>query len=355
MKLLRPVVPFVLMLVCGFPAHGDRITLKNGDRLTGPIVKSDGKSLTIKSDLAGPVTVPWDAVETISSTAPLNLTLKDGQVLLGPVTTADGKLEVATQTAGTVTTPKGDVQGIRSKEEQAAYEAELDRLRNPRLLDLWSGFVDTGLSAARGNAKTTAFNLTMNAARTTKRDKISAYFTSLYATNATNGPPMTTANAERGGVGYSLNISDRAYGFGSVDLEFDEFQKLDLRFAPGGGLGYHAVKSERTTLDLFGGGALNKEFFSTGLKRTSGEILAGQEVTYKLSTVTSLHEKLVFYPNLTETGQYRINFDASAVTALKKWLAWQLSISNRYLSNPVFGAKTDDLLLTTGLRVTFAR
>ncbi len=34
----------------------------------------------------------------------------------------------------------------------AAYQLQLDRLRNPSLRGLWIGTVDTGLSLSRGNA-----------------------------------------------------------------------------------------------------------------------------------------------------------------------------------------------------------
>ena len=50
-----------------------------------------------------------------------------------------------------------------------------------------------------------------------------------------------------------------------------------------------------------------------------------------------------------------INFDVGAVTALKKWLSFQLTASDRYLSTPVGGRKRNDVLLTTGFRVSFAR
>ena len=70
--------------------------------------------------------------------------------------------------------------------------------------------------------------------------------------------------------------------------------------------------------------------------------------------VTILRQKFVFFPNLTNSGEYRINFDFSQATTLRKWLAWQVTVSNRYLSNPVPGRKTNDLILTTGFRITFA-
>jgi putative salt-induced outer membrane protein YdiY len=329
----------------------DQITMKNGDRFTGAVVKLDGKNLVFKSDYAGTIAVPWDAVAGISSTEPLSITLQDGQLVVGQVTTADNKLVIQTRDTGTVTASRDAVQMVRSQAEQA----EADRYRNPRITDLWNGFLDFGYAAARGNSATNNLNVTANATRATPRDKIEVYFTSLYASNKVSGKSFVTANAIRGGIGYSLNVTPRTFAFGSVDLEYDQFQDLDLRFAPAGGFGYHAAKTETTLFDVFGGVSLNREFFSTGLNRTSGEILGGEELNYKVSSITSLHERLTFYPNLTRTGEYRANFDLSAATTLKKWLAWQITASDRLLSDPLPGRKRNDFIFTTGLRVTFAK
>jgi len=61
------------------------------------------------------------------------------------------------------------------------------------------------------------------------------------------------------------------------------------------------------------------------------------------------------FDNLNNGGEYRMNFDLGTATTLRKWLSWQVTASDRYLSNPVFGRRTNDLLLTTGFRVSFAR
>ena len=49
--------------------------MKNADRLTGSITKSDGKVLVIKTDYAGDVTVKFDAIQSITSTGDLNVSL----------------------------------------------------------------------------------------------------------------------------------------------------------------------------------------------------------------------------------------------------------------------------------------
>ncbi len=345
----------VIVLLVSLDAWADQVTLKNGDRLSGRIIKSDTSALSIKSDFAGTVAVQWDAVQEISSTQPLHVTSKDGQVLVGTLTTTAGKVEVDTREAGKVMLVKEAIRAIRSSEEQTAYEAEIERLRNPRLTDLWTGSVDAGLSLARGNAETTNYNLATEAARITSRDKISAHFSSLFAKNKTNGKSQTTANAKRGGIRYDLNLSSRTFAFGFTELESDQFQRLDIRVVLGGGLGRHVMKTERTALDLFGGGAFNKEVFATGPRRSSGELLTGEEFSYQLANRTFFKERAVLYPNLSQVGEYRLTFDSSVITNLNRWLAWHLTLSDRYLSNPLPGTKKNDLLLTTGIRVSFGR
>ena len=166
-------------------ARSDQVTLKNGDRLTGTIVKSDAKTMLIKTEFAGEVNVQLEAVTSITSTQPLHLGLKDGETVVGTVATSDGKFEVATKTTGELAAAKDTVVAVRNDDEQKAYDAEIDRLRNPRLTDFWSGILDTGLSVTRGNSATLTYNLAGKAARVTSRDKISVYATAVYATDAT--------------------------------------------------------------------------------------------------------------------------------------------------------------------------
>jgi len=347
-----------LLIVFCLPSFllADQVTLKNGDHLTGSIVKYDGKNLVLKSEAAGQVTIPWDSVTALTSTDPVTVVLKDGQTIVGTVTTApDGKIQVATQAAGQVTAARDTIVTIRSKAEQAAYDADIDHSRNPRLVDLWTGFLDLSFAKSGGNANTKTFTLNSNASRATTRDKITVNYTQIFSSSDASGTNLTTASAKRGGVAYNLNINKRWYAFGSVDLENDQFQDLDLRFSPAGGGGIHVIHSERTQFDAQLGASLDREFFTTGLHRTSGEILLGEELTHKLFANSSLHEKLTFYPNVSDTGNYRMNFDISAVTVIRKWFSWQASFSDRYLSDPVPGLKKNDELFTTGLRLSFTK
>jgi small nuclear ribonucleoprotein (snRNP)-like protein len=92
----------IVLLLCP-SVFADQITLKNGDRLTGSIERSDEKTLVIKTEAAGEVTVQWSAIETIKSDQPLHVRLAGGQTVVGPVSSTDGQVEIATKNAGTIT------------------------------------------------------------------------------------------------------------------------------------------------------------------------------------------------------------------------------------------------------------
>ena len=70
MRLMRVAV--ACFIVSGL-LSADQVTLSNGDRITGKIVKKDGDKITVKSDLMGEVTVAWSAVTSLKSEEPLTV------------------------------------------------------------------------------------------------------------------------------------------------------------------------------------------------------------------------------------------------------------------------------------------
>jgi putative salt-induced outer membrane protein YdiY len=350
MRNTRLAVLWIVVLVPS--VFADQVTLKNGDRLTGSIVTSDAKTLVLKTDYAAEVTIKWDFVHEIKSSEPLYVGTKAGQVMVGRVTTSDDKFVVATKESGSVTVARADVTSLRNAAEEKKAQAALERLRHPRLSDLWSGYLDAGLGLVRGNSANSNLTFGLNAVRATSRDKITYYTTAAFARSTVNGVTATTAQSIAGGIRYDLNLSDRSFAFGTLDLFNDRFQDLDLRTVLGAGGGLHAIKNGHTSLDLLAGATFDRESFTT-LNRSSGELLLGETYTRKFLASTAFNEGLFFYPNLTSTGQFRGTFNAALVTKLSKSLSWQTSFNDYYLSNPVAGKKTNDLLLTTGIRVTF--
>jgi small nuclear ribonucleoprotein (snRNP)-like protein len=341
------VVPAGLVLST---AQADQVVMKNGDRVTGTIIKQDGKTITIKTDNFGIVTAPWDKVASLQSDQPVNVALKDGKTLVGAVAPSEGKVEITTKDTKVDVSP-GEIAAIRNADEQKAYE----RLLSPGLLQLWSGGGSLGWAGTEGNAQTLTFTTAINAARVTNTDKISLYFNSIKASASIGGQNASTAQAVRGGIGYDRNVNPRLFVNVFNDYEYDKFQNLDLRFVIGGGFGFHAVKNKRSVLNLLGGVDYNHSSFSTPLIRNAAEAFWGDEYTLKLTGASSLTQSFRMFNNLSDTGAYRVNFDLGVVTKIKKWLSWNLALSDRYLSDPVTGRKPNDWLYTAGFGATFAR
>src|SRR5258706_5047331 len=145
---MRTALGFFTIVLCMQTAFADQVTMKNGDRLSGTVVKSEAKSLVMKTEFVGNVTISGDAVTAITSTTQLHFALKDGQTVVGTVTTTpEGRFTIATKETGSVTAARDSVVAIRSDQEQA----EIDRYNNPRLTDLWTGFLDLSYANTHGN------------------------------------------------------------------------------------------------------------------------------------------------------------------------------------------------------------
>jgi putative salt-induced outer membrane protein YdiY len=292
-------------------------------------------------------------------------------MIVGPVTTTGGQIQVATQTAGVVTAPMDSIQLIRSDAEEAAYVAALNRSQHPHLLDFWSGMLDTGLSVTEGNSSTLTYTLSGKAIRQTDRDKITVYATAVYGRDDNTSPSQTTADQIQGGVRVDVNFTPRWFAFGMTDFNTNALQHLDLQNVIAGGAGYHVIKTKNTTFDLSGGAGFNQQYFSAytltnpapppptlafpAVTQTGAEIVAGEEFNTKLSTRTTFSENFTFYPGVGGAGGYRFTFNTTAATKLKNWLGWQITFADNFISNPPFGIQDNDLLLSTGLRLTFGK
>lgn len=362
--MLRKFLVLALIALFGLSSalFADQVTLKNGDRLTGTVVKSDGKTLVIHTDAAGDVELKFDAIQDIKTEAELHVALKDGKTAVGPVTTSDGKLDIATK-SGSVEAPTGDVTMLRNDAEQTAYEKKL----HPGLMHGWEGGVNVGFSIARGNSETENLALAFNADHPTEHDKITLYASTINTTNNL-ATPSSVANLTQAGIRYDRDLTSRLFAFAGADFMVNGLQFLDLRQVYGGGLGVHVIKNDRTILDLLGGLNYTHETYSNGNVIAIGpppvydsygvtnRFLAatiGEEWDQKVGKSTTLTQTLGFFPNLQQTGEYRFTFNFGSVTKLNKWFGWQNQFGDIYISNPPAGAKSNDVIFTTGLSVSF--
>jgi hypothetical protein len=359
---MRKAAVFVAFVISSFSAavFADQVTFKNGDRLTGTIVNSNGKEITFKTDGAGEIKIQWDAVKELTSDETVYLVTAEKKTVSGKVTTEERNLLVHTANGGAVAVPFASVATIRSESEQAAYEKSL----HPGLLQDWKGGANIGFAFARGNSDTTNLDIAFNADRKTSSDEITLFTSTLYSTNGGPGGGVT-ADAILGGARYARNITPRLFAFASADYTHDELQALNLRSIYTAGLGWHLVNNPNTTFDVLAGANYTRETYSggattagstTGVNRNLPGITAGEDFTRKFGAASVFTEHFYFYPDLDDLSQYRFALDAGWVTKINRWLGWQVSVSDRYHKNPpILGPKKNDVIFSTGLNIAFSR
>ena len=332
----------------------DQVVMKNGDRVTGLIVKKDAAALTIKTVHFGTVTLPWDQVDSVKADAPLTVVLPNDRSVEGTIASSGDKIVVTGK--GTDTVAPKDIVALRNADEQKAYL----RMLKPRIFDLWLVTGNIGLAGTSGNAVTRTFTTPVNFLRATRTDKTTAYFNFIRSSASIGGISADTASAVRGGWAYNRNLRPRIFATVFNDYEYDRFQNLDLRAVFGGGLGWHAWKAEKGFLDIVGGADYNRESFgksgnAAAFTRGTAEAYWGDDLGYKLSKRFGITQTYRMFNNLSDTGNYRQNFDIGMSASLAKYFTWNAALSDRYLSNPASGRKKNDFLYSTGFGFTFAK
>ena len=88
----RTALIVAAILSCGAPvfAQGrtDVLTLRNGDRITGEVVRLERGRLEFKTDDAGTLYLEWDKLSSVVAMRLVEVTTADGRRFLGSLGTA---------------------------------------------------------------------------------------------------------------------------------------------------------------------------------------------------------------------------------------------------------------------------
>src|SRR5262245_24861810 len=202
-----------LILISSHNVAADQLTLKNGDRVSGSIIKSDGKTIVFKGELVGEVNIALDNVTEILTDKPLYVGLADGRTVVGTVKSTGGQTEIRSGT-NVVTVSQGTIQFVRSEEEQRIYEKTL----NPGWMEQWTGGANLGIALTKGNSDTTNVALGLDISRATLRDKTSLYGAGVYNRDSTDGESRTIANTLRFGGRYDRDFNKKWFAYFFSDL-----------------------------------------------------------------------------------------------------------------------------------------
>jgi hypothetical protein len=141
---------FILCLFTAFlltipsPAHAAVVVLKNGDGITGRIVKMENKRLEIDIPSAGIIKMKWEDVQSVTTERPMSVKLYSAVDLPGD--TEDSKLNRL------ILTSLGEDGAIRLEDVRAINFAEND----------YRGYLSAGGNRSSGNSETQALNISGN-------------------------------------------------------------------------------------------------------------------------------------------------------------------------------------------------
>jgi putative salt-induced outer membrane protein YdiY len=214
-----------------------------------------------------------------------------------------------------------------------------------------------GASTSSGNSDATNVSLSFDGVRATEQRKSTVYANAQYA----SAGGVTTGEQFRLGGRHDQDLTPSFFAFGGLDAERNRFANLKLRGQASGGLGWHVLKSETTTFDIFGGLSYTSDRYIAPMLidgRTRSDyayagLLFGEESTHKLTQTTSFKQRLTVMPNLKNSGEYRANWDAGLAVAMTRSMNLTVGAAMAYNSEPGPGRKRTDTLLTMGVAVKF--
>lgn len=239
----RTITLLALAVLMPGASLADTVVTANGDTLHGQITGMRDGKLVIEAPYAE-VTLGWDQVRSVSTDGNAVVTLEDGSQVIGAIAvTGDGRLSVQPD----------DAAGPVVFEPAAVAKIHPGDTPEPALRT--SGYVNIGLRATNGNTDSESY---FGAGEFVARTQTNRYTIGASATYAEEDGE-TSANEKRAYARYDHFVSERWYVNTNMSFLRDEFKDLRLRSTLGAGMGFQALETEDTKLDVELGGSYIRE------------------------------------------------------------------------------------------------
>jgi putative salt-induced outer membrane protein YdiY len=326
---LLTLLPVTLVPV----AWADEVLLRNGDRLTGTVVKMEDGVLTFETTHVGKVTIKASQIERVRTDKPMKVLIhgEPGKTLLD-FFSGGGEFVTATEVGTGTAIALADVRAINAGPIQ--YQA----------------YLSIGGNSTQGNTQTKAVN-------GSARVSIRAYRQRLFLEGKYNygqaGDAVTARNSLGNGK-YDYFITKRIFLNSNLLLEKDTFQQLNLRTTVGGGAGYQFIETARTTLSGEAGLAYVNEHFTTAPStetpssrwavRFNHELIAGR--------LSVFHKHDAFY-DLDHGNAFRVLADQGLRIAVYKGIFVNLEYDLRLNTQPAPGRQKIDEAFIFGIGYQF--
>ncbi len=228
-------------LFCLAQAEGDVILLKNGDRVSGTIMRMENDAVEIDTPFAGKIKVGWNDIQRLTSTRPLTL------IFHGSTNIPEG---IGTR----------DDDRLIVNELSADGPISFDDVKAIRLSDLYHrGNFSLGGNHTSGNSNTQALNV--SAVYTLRHDRHRLQFDGRFNRGEANGE-LAALNAA-GTLKYDYLLKRQFFLSGQQFWEHDRFQNLNARSTTTAALGYDFYDFASRSLSFGAGPSIVYEDFTT--------------------------------------------------------------------------------------------
>jgi hypothetical protein len=319
----------------------DTVVLSDGERLIGHFVRSNGATVTFKSDVLGELSIPWSKIKELHSAQRYAVVEKNVKLSRRADVSGvpQGAISMADQTLAVEPGPGATPQKIPIA--QAAYVIdeptfENDLHHSPGFFEDWKGAITAGATLVEATQQARTFTGSV------------AFIRAIPQENWLDPRNRTL-----------VDFSDEyfhgkdVYGFVQTALDHNFSQGLKLQSNLGGGIGYTVIKKANETLDFKGSLNYLKQDFETSGNNTN---LFGS--TFNETFLRRTAHGILFLEQISITPAWSILNDYSAAASgsiavpVYKRFAFTTSLADTFLNNPPPGFKKNSFQLTTGLTYT---
>ena len=319
----------ILVLSPVGPARGDEVLFQNGDRLSGKILKAAGGKLTIKTDGAGEVSVDMSKVKTFSTDAPVTVGVKEQPPVSADVAAGPDRY---VQTAPAPGAPA-----------QPAAIADISAI-NPSP-PAWTGSFSLNGLYTTGNSVTQQLGFRGALSKRWPDDRLTfgAEYSFGRQEDPSTGRKSTTLDYAMGLAKYDHFLTKKFYGYVSTKAERDGVAELELRVAPGTGVGYQWFEGPTFNLS----NELGLVWVYENYKRAGWTEFFGPRLAYSVDWTPfqplKLYHTLEYIPSFEDLGgDYLLNIDAGARLSVWKGFFAELRYEYRFDATPATGRRRTD-------------
>lgn len=338
----------------------DVIVFADGERLAGQFERSNGTSITFKSDMIGEITVDWTKVREFQSSKVLAVIPK-GVVLRrqgstaaipqGTVAVAEKNLVVTPQAGAPQPVPVANLDHVLP---ETVFENAITH--NPGIFSDWAGTVTGGASLVQATQESRSFNAAVNLVRVdptedwlVRQNRTTFTFNESYGTVKQPESQEVKTDILHAGLERDEYFSPSFFGFAEGLLDHNFSQGLTLQQTYGGGLGWSVHKSASESLDLkASANYINQDFGHSAARQSLIAAMFEEDFRRTLVHGIVFTQQLIGTPAFNNTRAYSATGNAMLTLPVYKRLGSSIGVIDSFLNDPPPGFRKNSFQFTAG-------